>query len=169
VAAGTRPQASAKVAHFYTGNVESAVRYGQRGLELREHVDDAELLAVAYNVLMRLGDRLTVAPHVRQRHDHGFLQPRVVRPPAVQVLDQGKSRRPLALLKKRIEQQRPDGEILGPGDEERAQFDDRFVVLAGLQQRADRLIGMRRRSHRGTACGLGHSPPRLAHHARPQA
>jgi hypothetical protein len=121
-----------------------------------EHVDDREIFAMPHDVLMRLRDRLVVALHVGQRHDHRFLQARVVRPLAVEVLNESQRRQPFALLKERIEQQILGQKIVGPGDDERAQFDDGFVVLAGLEQRANGLVALRRRARRSTACSFGH-------------
>jgi hypothetical protein len=60
---------------------------------------------------------------------------------------------------KRVEQQFLGGEIVGSGDDDRAQFDDRVVVPARPERRANRLVGLGRQLMSGPACNVGHRHP----------
>jgi hypothetical protein len=109
------------------------------GVEMRnfERVQDDQVFAVPLDILQGFRYRLLEALHVRQRRDHGLLQAGAIRPATAELLGENQRRRPVALLEKRVEQQLPDLDVVRVGDADRAQSDDRFVVPAGPEQRAD--------------------------------
>ncbi|MEH2602945.1 hypothetical protein V1277_002322 [Bradyrhizobium sp. AZCC 1588] len=109
-----------------------------------ERVEDGEILAVALEVPRRLHDRLVVAFQIGQRRDPRLLQPSIARLVPVQLFGEDQCRLPIAFLKERIEQQFPGNEILRIADGDGAQLDDRFIVFAGPQQRANGVITSRR-------------------------
>ncbi len=131
---------------------------GFAGIEMRhfERVEHGEVFAVPHDIVQGLRDRLIIALHVRQRRDQRLLQAGDVGLAARQFLGQRQRRQPIALLKERVEQQFLGDEIVRPERPGSRIIDDRFVVLAGAQQRADVVVELRRDLRRRRACGVGH-------------
>ena len=131
----------------WSRSVERALAIADRlvdfaGIEIRdlERIEHRQVFAVALDVSGGLHDRLVKALHVRQCRDQGLLQAGDIRPVRDQLLGEHQRGRPVALLEKGVEQQFLGHEVVRPGHRDRAQPDDRFVVAAGPQQRADGIM-----------------------------
>jgi hypothetical protein len=160
-------------AGFGVAQLERALTVADRLIDLAEiemrdleRVEHGQIFAVALAERQRLGDRLGIVLGVRQRRDQRFVQARIVRVQAGEFLSERERRRPVALLIERVEQQFLGGEIVRPSDEDRAQLHDRVVVAAGAKERADRLVGLRRRRRLRrralrVAGNIGHHRPRI--------
>ena len=124
-----------------------------------EHVEDLQVFAMLREILARLRDRLLIALHVGERNDNVPAQTRQVRPGCDQFLGEDAGGLPVAALEESVEQQFLGVEIGRIDHGDRAQPDDRLLVLAGAQQRAD--VCMRHGSGIGKRAGgrRRHAPP----------
>jgi len=102
-----------------------------------ESIEHGQVFAVPVDISGGLHNGLIVAFHVGKRRGQSLLQPGNSGLPLRKRLGQNKRGRPVALLEKCIKQQFLGQEVVRLGNVDRAQLDDRFIISAGPQQRAD--------------------------------